>query len=42
MENVINDPKLLILTTLQTENTSKYNLLLASAPELEKFTVKDS
>ena len=42
MENEINDPEPLILTTLEAENTCTYNLLLASTPEIEKFTVKDS
>ena len=41
-ENEINDAKLLILATLEAENTSTNNLLLASTPEIEKFTVKDS
>ena len=42
MENEINDPELLILITLEAENTSMGNLLLASITEIEKFTVKDS
>ena len=42
MENEINDPELLILITLEAENTSTDNLLLASTTEIEKFTVKDS
>ena len=42
MENEINDQEPLILTTLEAENTSTDNLLLALTPEIEKFTVKDS
>ena len=42
MENKINDPEPLILTTLEAENTFTDNLLLASTPEIEKFTAKDS
>ena len=37
-ENDINDPELQFLTMLEAEN----NLLLASTPKIEKFTVKDS
>ena len=36
MENEINDPEPLILNTLEAENTSTDNLLLASTPENSK------
>ena len=42
LENDVNDPEPHILTTLETENTSTDDLSIASTPEIEKITVKDS
>ena len=42
MENEINDPEPPILTTLEAENTSTGNVLLAWTSESGKFTVKVS
>ena len=42
LEDDIDDPEPHILTTLETENTSTYDLLLASTPKIVKYTAKDS
>ena len=42
LENDINELEPHILSTFETENTSTDDVLLASTPEIEKFTVKDS
>ena len=42
MENDITDPQSHIISTLENENIPTDDLLLASTPEIGKFTVKVS